>query len=70
MDLQTTALLRALRRRARKHGLNIVFNRKPVTGFILVNKFTNIAVSYPSILTLEDVEQWLDELDERVVNNG
>ena len=70
MDLQTTALLRALRRRARKHGLSIVVNRKPVTGFILVNNFTNIAASHPSILTLEEVEKWLDELDERVANNG
>ncbi len=67
MDLLEAALLMSLRRRAREHGLNIVRNYG--TGFILVDTFTNTVASYPSILTLEEVEQWLDELDERTANN-
>ena len=63
MDLQTMALLMSLRRRAREHGLNIVRNYG--TGYILVDKFTNTVACYPSILSLEEVEIWLDDLDER-----
>lgn len=68
MDLQTAAVLMSLKRRAREHGLNIVRNYG--TGYILVDTFRNAVACYPSILTLEEVEQWLDELDERAANNG
>ena len=69
MDLLEAALIMSLRRRAREHGLNIVRNYG--TGYILVDKFTNTVASYPSILTLEEVEQWLDDLEEeRTANNG
>lgn len=68
MDSQTASWLMSLRRRARKHGLKIVRNRN--TGYILVDIFTNTVACYPSILSLEEVEIWLDDLEERVANNG
>ena len=51
-----------LRRRAEKLDLRIIYDRKN-DGFILVDPVTNVVAAYPTFMTLEQVEEWLDELE-------
>ena len=55
-------LIRRLRRRALKHDLEIQKDRE---GYILVDRTRNCSVTYPPFLSIEQVEQWLDDLDEQ-----
>lgn len=54
--------LNQLKTQAKKHDLLI---RKDGHGnFMLVDARTSAIVAYPELMTLEEVEAWLDELDE------
>ena len=53
--------LNQLKTQAKKHDLSI---RKDGHGnFMLVDNRTNTVAAYPELMTLEEVEQWLDDLD-------
>lgn len=53
--------LNQLKTQAKKHDLLI---RKDGRGnFMLVDNRTNTVAAYPELMTLEEVEAWLDELD-------
>ena len=58
-----------LRRRAKKLELSIVYDRKN-DGFILVDTFTNTVAAYPAIMTLEQVEEWLNDLEKNGNSNA
>lgn len=58
-----------LRRRAKKLELSIVYDRKD-DGFILVDPFTNTVAAYPAVMTLEQVEEWLNDLEKNGNSNA
>lgn len=59
------ATLEQLRRKAKKHGLLIRKYERGENLYLLVDARTNCVASYPTPLTIEQVEQWLDADDEQ-----
>ena len=54
--------LDALKRRAKSHGLIILHTGN---GFALIGIRTSKIAAYPQAMTLEQVNRWLDDLDDR-----
>ena len=63
---QKTLTLSQLRRRAGKLGLSL---HKQNAGFVLVDRARNYVASYPE-MTLEQVAQWLDDLEQAAAESA
>lgn len=42
---------------------NCVIRKDGHGNFMLVDIYTNCVVAYPALMTLEELENWLDDLD-------
>jgi hypothetical protein len=61
--------LEKLRKRAEKHGMRIATDRK-TDSYILFDIQTNCVAAYPALMTIEEVEAWLDDLDAQTADDG
>ena len=58
--------LRRLKARAKRHGLQI--HRDCEGNYILVNRDTGIVAADSALMTLAEVENWIDDLDTQCVD--
>ena len=58
--------LRRLKARAKRHGLQI--HRDCHGNYILVNRDTGIVAADSALMTLAEVENWIDDLDAQSVD--